>query len=312
MSAVSTEALSSHGGRPPLRRLLGATSAAQLLGWGLAFSVVVIFSAVRIEPVAGLGRAIYLPWRVVDGWSAVAAAGWAIVASAGLGWLTALWAVRRGLARPAVLWCAVVMWLAGYVGLRLGHTAWGKLGIAVVLEPILLSAVAYGSDGSARSGPPVPRRAWTVGLVVAALVGLSYSVLHCVTVNGGSGAYLDRPGTIASLAPGGRLVVGVTIAGPLFTTTVTSLRFEGTNADVVTARLVTRRIAPDRPVITLHPISLPLSLSDDFHGLTFALRLRFCPTPWIVLRRLRVSYTVLGIATTAEATLTRPIRITCP
>jgi hypothetical protein len=310
--------------RPSFGRLLVSVFAGEFQAALALWVIAIPVGGLGFAPLGGQHDWMWLPWRIDGIWALVGAAGWAYLICALVAWFVAGSLERAGVDLPETGWLRVAIAISGYGGMALGTTSGGRVACAVVLGVILIRVLVLQADGTARLWRwPLQRRGQVLMALAAVLAGFSYGAPHAFVAEGGGGSYGSqstyvRAGEAQVIDVGlshlhfGAKLESATLTGPgaanvRVTSMVLSLGNPASVSPPSFLRHVPRRY---RSMYTVKPVHFPYSVPAGKNlWLTAVAALRSCGSG--TLSTLKLRYTVLGIATTANIPIQAPLTLSC-
>jgi hypothetical protein len=294
--------------QPRLLRLLGAVIGGEVLGAVTLWVLSVVLAIAGLTPFGGAQHWVWLPWQIDGVWALVGAIGWGYLVCTLVALLVSDRITRRGYERPAAAWLRISIAISGYGAMAVGHTGAAHVFVAVVSGPLVIRLVAFEPDGSARAWRwTLTRREQVVTMLLAALVGLSYSALHPFAADGSGGSYGPAP-IVARVAHLEQVAIGLNaIHIPAQITGVTLTGSGAAHFRVHAIVLNNGGPVGAYPVqATRFPYRVP---AGQEVWITARVRLSSCGD--IGVNTLRLRYTILGINTTESIPLSQPLIMTC-
>jgi hypothetical protein len=192
MSALSGSPRTLDGPPPRLFKLLGAVLGGEVLAAVTLWVACTILTIVGLAPMGGAEQWVWLPWQIDGAWALVGAVGWGYLVCTLVAVLVSDGITRRGYAKPDATWLRIAIAISGYGAMVVGHTDRADVPIAVLGGAVVIRLLVFTSDGTARRWRwRLSRREQVLTVLVAALVGFSYSALHPFAADGNGGNFTD-------------------------------------------------------------------------------------------------------------------------
>jgi hypothetical protein len=326
MSAIAEFRPRAAGGwrRPSFGGLLSSVFAGEFQAALTLWVISIPVGALGFAPVGGQHDWVWLPWRIDGVWALLGAAGWAYLICALVAWFVAGSLRRSGIDLPETGWLRVAIAISGYGGMALGTTLGGRVLCAVVLGVILIRLLVLRADGAARPWLwPVGRRGQVLIALAALLAGFSYGAAHAFVADGSGGSYDSQASYVRV---GEAEIIDVGLSHLHFGAKLQSATLTGAGASNirVTSMVLSLENPADLPLpsflahvpkryrsmytvkLTHFPYSIPAG--KDL-WLSAVVALRSCDSG--TLSTLKLRYTVLGIATTANVPIQQPLTLSC-
>lgn len=325
MSALSGSPRTFDGPPPRLSKLLGAVIGGELLAAVTLWILGIILSILGLAPLGGAQEWVWLPWHIDGVWALIGALGWGYLVCTIVAVLVRDGITRRGYERPQAAWMRISIAISGYGAMAIDSHVDGEIVIAVLAGAVLIRFVAFNRDGSARAWRwHLTGREQVLAMLIAALVGFSYSALHPFAADGNGGTFTDATvtthvGHTTELEVGLNAVhlttrfTGVTFTGPgaaHFRAGAIVLTRDGNPETVVSHWARVHLAGPPYGGYVLHPTRLPYRVpAGDEAWISTQVKLTSCAD--ISVNTLVLHYRVLGISTSESIPLQQPLRMSC-
>ncbi len=293
---------------------------AALVLWAIAFPV----AALQLAPLGGAEEWLWLPWRIDGVWAPVGAVGWGYLVCALVAWFVAGSIQRRRFERPAAGWLRVAIAISGYGGMALGKTGGARVFFAVALGTILVRALAFQADGTARTWQWTrSRRVGGLAALVAILAGLSYGMTHAFVADGSGGSYSTQA---MNVRVGQTESIDIGLSPIRFGVTIQSATLTGRGAANASIRSIVLHLESPlalTPPSALRGIPKAYRSSLALTSTTFPYQVSAGQQLWIstqvalrscaaaTLDTLRLRYTIFGIPTNANIRIDTPLALSC-
>jgi len=326
MSAIAEFRPRAAGGwrRPSFGGLLLSVFAGEVQAALALWVISIPVAALGFAPVGGGQQWMWLPWRIDGVWALLGAAGWAYLICALVAWFVAGSLQRSGVDLPETGWLRVAIAISGYGGMALGTSLRARVVCAVFLGVILIRVLVLQGNGAARRWPlQLARRQYVLVALAAVLAACSYGVTHAFAADGSGGSYDSqstyvRVGEAQSIDVGlshlrfGAKIQSATLTGAgAANVRVTSMVLSLGNPVGIPSPSFLRNLPKRyRSMYTAKPAHFPYNVpAGKDLWLSAVVALRSCDSATVSTLRLR--YTVLGIATTANIPIQSPLTLSC-
>jgi multisubunit Na+/H+ antiporter MnhB subunit len=309
MSALSGSPRTLEDSPPRLSKLLGAVLGGEVLAAVTLWVACIILTIVGLAPMGGAEQWVWLPWQIDGVWALVGAVGWGYLVCTLVAVLVSDGITRRGYEKPDATWLRIAIAISGYGAMAAGGTAGGRIGVAVIAGAVVIRYVAFTHDGTARRWRwRMTSRAQLLTVLVAALVGFSYSALHPFAADGSGGTYGTGP--IAGHI-GHTEEVDVGLSSSRLATQITGVTLTGPGAvHFKVSKIIVGGDANPYGSDGLQATRLP-SRQPAGHGIWISAEVRLTSCGDASVNTLRLHYRMLGIGTTEIIRLQDPLRLSC-
>jgi hypothetical protein len=311
--------------RPRLFKLLGAVIGGEVLGWVVLWILGIVLEVAGLAPLGGAQQWVWLPWHIDGVWAVVGAIGWGYLVCTLVGVLVSDGITRRGYERPAAAWLRISIAISGYGAMAVGRTNGARVALAVLGAAVVIRLVAFNPDGSARAWRwTLTPRQRVLMLLLAALVGLSYTALHPFTANGNGGNYASAT-IVAHVGHTNEVDIGLNaihIPAQITAVTLTGsgaahfrvhsivLTTNGQPETVIPRRLGNQYGARLYGGYVQHATRFPYRAPTG-KGVWITAQVTLTSCAAISVNTLRLRYTMLGISTAESIPLSQPLKLRC-
>jgi hypothetical protein len=308
MSALSGSPRTLEGAPPRLFKLLGAVLGGEVLAAVTLWVACIILGIAGLAPMAGAEWA-WLPWQIDGAWALVGAVGWGYLVCSLVAALVSNGITRRGYDKPDTTWLRIAIAVSGYGAMAAGHTPGARMALAVIAGAVVIRSVVFTHDGTARRWRwSLTPREQRLTMLVAVLVGFSYSGLHPFAVDGSGGTFAST-GVVGHVGRAAEVDVGLSSAR--LPTQVTGVTLTGSGAAHfrVSAIVVSRDASPyiGYPLLrTRLPHEVPAG-----HSMWISAKVTLVSCADISVNTLVLHYRMLGISTSETMPLQDPLRLSC-